>query len=86
MEYSVHGREIPLLDIRKEMFEKHQDFLRTRTDKDYTQLTRDSIIEDLCRINEYSIDLATESREVYLKSLLILKGQGILCFGMMDLI
>ena len=25
--YSVHGRKIPLLDIRKEMFEKHQDFI-----------------------------------------------------------
>ena len=68
--YSVHGRKIPLLDIRKEMFEKHQDFLRIRTDEEYTHLTRDSIIEDLCRINEYSIDLATESREVLLKKLI----------------
>ena len=68
--YSAHGRKIPLLDIRKEMFEKHQDFLRIRTDEEYAQLTRDSIIEDLCRINEYSIDLATESREVLLKKLI----------------
>ena len=68
--YSVHGRKIPLLDIRKEMFEKHQDFLRIRTDEEYPQLTRDSIIEDLCRINEYSIALATESREVLLKKLI----------------
>ena len=67
--YSVHGRKIPLLDIRNEMFEKHQDFMRTRTDEEYNQLTRDSIIEDLCRINEYSLDLATESREVLLKKL-----------------
>ena len=51
------------------MFEKHRDFMLTTTDEEYNQLTRDSIIEDLCRINEYSIDLATESREVLLKKL-----------------
>ena len=46
--YSVHGRKIPLLDIRNEMFEKHRHFMRTRTDEEYNQLTRDSIIEDFC--------------------------------------
>ena len=52
-QYFVHGRKIPLIDIRKEMFEKHQHYMRIRTDAEHTQLTRDSIIEDLCRIDEY---------------------------------
>ena len=60
----------PFLTSEKKMLEKHQRYMRTRTDTEYTQLTRDSIIEDLCRINEYSRDLEVESREVLLNKLI----------------
>ena len=70
-QYTVYGRKIPLLDIRKEMFEKHQHYMRSpRTDAEYAQLSRDSIIEDLCRIDEYSSDLVAEEREVLLNKLI----------------
>ena len=56
--FSVHGRKMPLLDIRKEMLEKHEEFLRLRNDEEYAQMTRETIINGLIRINEFSIDLA----------------------------
>ena len=65
--FSVFGRKNPLLDIRNEMFEKHRDYMRTRTDDQYTQMTKDSIISDLIRINEY---LQNDDREVLFERLI----------------
>ena len=62
--FSIHGRKMPLLDIRKEMLEKHKDFLRLRHDEEYAQMTRETIINGLIRIYEFSIDLVDSTREV----------------------
>ena len=68
--FTVFGRKNPLLEIRNAMFEQHKDFLRTKTDEQFAQMTRDSIILDLIRIDEFSDKLVNESREVLLEKLI----------------
>ena len=59
---------MPLLDIRKEMLKKHKEFLRLQNDEEYAQKTRETINGLIC-INEFSIDLIDNTREVLLNKL-----------------
>ena len=67
--FSVYGRKMQLLDIRKEMLKKHKEFLRLRNDEEYGQMIREIIIDGLIRINEFSIGLIDATREVLLNKL-----------------
>ena len=50
---TVNGRKIPLRSIREDMFYKNLKFMKLRTDAEIAKLSRDEIICDLLRINEY---------------------------------
>ena len=52
-EIVVCGRKQPLTDIREQMLEEHQKYFRIFSDADYSSMTREKLINELQRINEY---------------------------------
>ena len=50
------------------MLKKHKEFLRLQNDEEYAQKTRETINGLIC-INEFSIDLIDNTREVLLNKL-----------------
>ena len=65
----VKGRKDTLLYIRKQMYEKHKLFLRKFSDIDYETFSREKIIFELKRINEYKHDIKDHETEVLLHRL-----------------
>ena len=47
------GRKQPLTDIREQMLEEHQSYFRILSDAAYSSITREKLINELQRINEY---------------------------------
>ena len=52
-EIVVSGRKQPLTDIREQMLEEHQKYFRIFSDAHYSSMTREKLINELQRINEY---------------------------------
>ena len=52
-EYEIYGRRVPFHLIRESLLKRHQHFMRLRQDEEYLQMSRNYIISDLKRINEY---------------------------------
>lgn len=50
---TIQGRKISLYDIRKDMAEKHQQYMRLRTDEEFKKMSQEDIIKELTTINEY---------------------------------
>ena len=70
-EIVVSGRKQPLRDIREQMLEEHQHYFRVFSDAEYSSMTREKIMEELQRINEYKdnhINLDTDELQRILKS------------------
>ena len=42
-EVVVHGRKIPMTEIRKKMFKDHNPYMRLRSDEDFEKLTREEL-------------------------------------------
>ena len=53
-EFVVQGRKIALSEIRKNLLEKHNNYLRIQNDQYYNNITQDEVIGELKRINEYA--------------------------------
>ena len=52
-EFFVQGRKIAFFEIRKNLLEKHNNFLRIQNDQYYNNITQ-VVIGELKRINEYA--------------------------------
>ena len=46
-EVVVHGRKIPMTERRKKMFQDHNLYMRLRSDKDFEELTREELTDEL---------------------------------------
>ena len=49
----MEGRKVPFDYIRSSLPERHEKFLRLHKDEEYDKMSRDEIISNLIRINEY---------------------------------
>ena len=54
-EAHVSGRKIDLESIRIDMYNQHKKFMRLRSDNDYSKLSREDTIKQLCRINKSDV-------------------------------
>ena len=71
-EIVVSGRKQPLTDIREQMLEEHQSYFRIFSDADNSSITREKLMNELQRINEYTdnhFNLDTTELKCTLKSL-----------------
>ena len=71
-EIVVSGRKQPLTDIREQMLEEHQKYFRIFSDADYSSMTREKLINELQRIEEYKnndFNLGTAELKCTLKPL-----------------
>ena len=50
---ATNGRKIPLKEIRKDMLNEHAKYMRLRSDREFSNLSKEDIITDLKRLNEY---------------------------------
>ena len=51
---TIVGRKIPLVEIRKELLEKNNKYMRLRTNDEFEQLSKDNLIISLKQINEFT--------------------------------
>ena len=67
-EVVVHGRKIPMTEIRKKMFKDHNPYMRLRSDKDFGKLTREELTDELHDLGEHE-SIFTEYYTAMLKEL-----------------
>ncbi|XP_065664548.1 uncharacterized protein LOC136086194 [Hydra vulgaris] len=70
-EFLVYGRKLSINDIRADMLKNHKAFMRFRTDQEYLDLSRETIVDSLKRIDEFNDDYDNRSvlhlREIFKK-------------------
>ena len=66
-EIEIKGRKNPLHDIRLKMTEKHNQYFRLFTEKEYDEMSEETICNELKRINEFTNE--KEGREKLLDHL-----------------
>ena len=69
-EIQVSGRKIPLRNIRTTMLQKHEKYMRVRTDSEFNNMSREQVIIGLKNINEFEINDENSSLEELLKKLM----------------
>ena len=67
-EVVVHGRKIPMTEIRKKMFKDHNPYMRLRSDEDFEKLTREVLTDELHDLGEHE-PIFTEYSTTMLKEL-----------------
>ncbi|XP_065661972.1 uncharacterized protein LOC136084831 [Hydra vulgaris] len=60
-EFLVYGRKLSINDIRADMLKNHKAFMRFRTDQEYLDLSRETIVDSLKRIDEFNDDYDNRS-------------------------
>ena len=73
VDIEVSGRKIPLECIREKINFKHKEYFRIHTDNQLEQLTKTEIINELIRIDEYSILLGDNEKSNEEKNITISK-------------
>ena len=70
-EFTVEGRKVPLMEIRKKTLLEHAPYSRDKPDTHYDNMTHEQILTRLTEINEIneSSNLSTEQLRNKLKSL-----------------
>ena len=67
-EVVVHGRKIPMTEIRKKIFKDHNPYMRLTSDKDFEKLTREKLTDELHDLGEHQ-PIFTEYSTTMLKEL-----------------
>ena len=67
-EVVVHGRKIPMTEIRKKIFKDHNPYMRLRSDEDFEILTREELTDELHDLGEHE-PIFTEYSTTMLKEL-----------------
>ncbi|KAL9977472.1 hypothetical protein ACROYT_G014878 [Oculina patagonica] len=54
--FTVQGRKQPLEEIRRKTLEVHEKFMKVKPDEYYSEMSREDVITQLTRLNEYNPD------------------------------
>ena len=67
--FEVQGRKHSLMQVRKKMLEKHESFMRNRTDEKYASLSNADLVKTLKSYREYHTDETKKDMQNRLKSI-----------------
>ena len=66
-EVEIRGRKIPMAEIRKKMLKNHREYMRLRSNAEFSEFTREKITEELKQLNELPNNFENNLKETLIE-------------------